>query len=74
VAARYKLREAVTAVRSESETGVRIVTLPPDTLLELAGAEHPSGLVNIRWNGQTVAVFNQDLKSRAKQLDGPKVA
>jgi hypothetical protein len=42
-------------------------------MLELDGAEHPSKLTNVQWQGHTVAVFMQDLKSRAKLLNGPKV-
>jgi hypothetical protein len=47
--------------------------VPADTLLELDGAEHPSGLVNVRWDGHTVAVFMQDLKSRAKLSNSIKI-
>ena len=60
----YLIREAMVAVRPAGESGVRIVTIPHGSVIELPDSSKVTGLVDIRWQGRDFAVFMQDLESR----------
>lgn len=52
------------------QKGMRIVTIPADAILELPteaqhDEEHRSGLVEAIWEGESIAIFEHDLRTSA---------
>jgi hypothetical protein len=64
----YKLRETMVGVSRDLDGHMKIVTLPVDAVLKVATIPLQSGMVDARWEDQTVSVFAQDLKARADLL------
>ena len=47
---------------------MKVITLPVGAVLTITTITLESGLVDATWNGQTVSVFVQDLKSRGELI------
>jgi len=67
----YRLCAGIIGVQK----GMRIVTVPADVILELHAEaqhreEHRSGLVEALWEGKSIAIFENDLRTSAfRQTD-----
>ncbi len=59
----YRLRESFLAVRDDPPKAFDFVTLPPASIIEIAGEVQQSGLVVVLYNGQILAVFMRDIES-----------
>jgi hypothetical protein len=53
------------AVCREANGQTRLITLPAGSVLVVERVTLQSGLLDARWEDQTVSVFAQDLKARA---------
>lgn len=62
------------AVSRDDGGHMKIVTLPVDAVLKVATISLQSGMVDVRWEDQTVSVFAQDLKARADLLEAVATA
>lgn len=51
------------------EDGYKIVTVPTGCIIEIAGEVQRSGLVDVAFEGETVAVFMRDIEGRAERVD-----
>lgn len=65
----FRLTVPIHAVRPNQDgTGGVIVEVPAGSILELHGDATIAGLVAVRYNGSSYAVFPQDLQDRAEPL------
>jgi hypothetical protein len=69
----YFLCEAIVALRPAPDGSPAIITLPSGAVLKLQCEEAVSGLVDCLWEGETVSLFIQDLRKRAKLLSSTSV-
>ena len=60
----YQLRAAIVGVCRDVDAPMKVITIPAGAVLTVATVTLESGLVDAAWNGQTISVFVQDLKSR----------
>ena len=65
----YKLREAIVAVHGVPEGGMRLITIPAGSVLQLPDGHHRFGIPEVLWEDQKVGVFLQDVKKRADLVD-----
>ena len=66
----YRLREAITGVFGVPKGGMQIITIPAHTVLQVPDEPHRFGIVEVQWDGRTVGVFMQDLRTRAEVVSG----
>jgi len=72
---KYRVREAFIAVCDNAPNPFTFVTLPPGEMITLVGTVQQSGLVDVRYDGQVVAVFMRDVENRTDLVDGePKAS
>ena len=64
----FKLREAIVAVDTASSQSLTIFTVPRGAVIKAMGEPQKSGLVEAIWNGQRIAVFIQDVRSRGESI------
>ena len=64
----FKLREAIVAVHTASSQSLTIFTVPRGAVIQAMGEPQKSGLVEAIWNGQRIAVFIQDVRSRGESI------
>lgn len=69
---RYKVAAPIHAVKLEARPGSSLpdptgtlVEIPVDATIEAEGPAARSGLINVLWNGEVFAVFNEDLQEKA---------
>jgi len=65
----YRLQEPIIAIHPVSERGHTLRAVPRHMILEVVGDPQKSGLVDVLWDGQHIAVFIQDLKSRGELVE-----
>ena len=70
---RYKIAVPIHAVKLEARPGSSLpdptgtlVEIPVDATIEVEGQPARSGLINVLWNGEVFAVFNEDLQEKAQ--------
>lgn len=51
------------------EDGYKIITIPTGCTIEISGEVQRSGLIDVVFEGETVAVFLRDIDGRAEQLN-----
>jgi len=51
------------------EDGYKIVTIPSGCTIEIFGEVQRSGLVDVAFEGETVAVFMRDIDGRTERVD-----
>jgi hypothetical protein len=64
----YQLCVAIAGVSRDADAIMKVITVPVGAVLTIATITLESGLVDATWNGQTVSVFVQDLKSRGELI------
>jgi hypothetical protein len=65
----FRLREAIVAVPPSSEASLTIITVPHGAVLEVVGDLQKSGLVEVLWERQRLAVFMRDLETRGEVVE-----
>ena len=64
----YHVREPFIAVRDEPPAPFAFTTLTPGSTIKVLGAVQQSGLVDVLYNDQIVAVFMRDIEARAERI------
>lgn len=77
---RYKIAEPLQAVKLADHPGSSLrdptgtlVLIPAGDIVEIEGGVAESGLMNIQWNGEFFAVFNEDLEQKAAPVSAAEV-
>ena len=66
-----RLREAIVAVPSLRQS-LTIITVPHGAVLEVVGEPQKSGLVEVLWERQRIAVFVRDIETRGEVVEVAK--
>jgi hypothetical protein len=66
---RYRVREALLAVRSEPHLQPEFITIEPGSVILMKGREELSGFVEISHLGQNVKVYMRDLEKRSDRVE-----
>jgi hypothetical protein len=64
----YHVREPFIAVRDEPPAPFAFTTLTPGSTIKVLGEVQQSGLVDVLYNDQIVAVFMRDIEARAERI------
>jgi len=67
----YRASAAFLAVRSGPPGPSTFVTITPGSIITVKGEVLRSGLVDVLYDGQTVAVFMRDIDARADMVPDP---
>jgi hypothetical protein len=68
---RYRLQTPILAVNVDAHVRSSTVKLPIGAILEVvSGPTDGDGMMDVRWDGRTVAVFSIDLNVRGTELLG----
>jgi hypothetical protein len=64
----YRVHTAITASKHVSGGGSRFVTIPRGSVITVTGTPKEFDLVDIECQGETLAVFDRDIKERAEEV------
>lgn len=64
----YKLHSATVAVDLQKSTGLRIVTVNSDQIVQVVGPVQESGLVDVNVNGEPFQMFIRDLEQWGERI------
>lgn len=65
---RYHVLSPFIAIKA-LEDGYKIVTVPSGSIIEIFGEVQRSGLVDVTFEEETVAVFKRDIDARSERVD-----
>ena len=66
----YHVREPFLAVRDVPPTPFTFATITPGSIIKVVGEVQQSGLVDVLFDDQIVAVFMRDVETRADLVKG----